>query len=299
MVMASCAAVEVGDKSVGALAGSSPSQRDAPPNEDDSMTDVKLVPAVRKAMEIITLLAESGGREFGVSEIAARLSFSKGTTHDILQTLVHYSVATQDLRTGKYRFGVRLVQLTDLHRIDMDDTSAFFEVAELIRRECKENINYSVLRGDFNYVLASLPAEDHVLKVDLPVGSTIPVIASSAGKVLVGDLEDKALLKMFDRHHPKFTPNTIVSREQFVAQVREARHAGYAVNKGEYEDGIFSVAAPVKNASGKVVAAVNIVAPASRYTEDFERMSISLTKWAGRELANRLIMRQRQATPST
>jgi hypothetical protein len=41
------------------------------------------------------------------------------------------------------------------------------------------------------------------------------------------------------------------------------------------------------------------VAPASRYTEDFERMSISLTKWAGRELANRLIMRQRQATPST
>lgn len=258
------------------------------------MDDIKLVPAVQKAMTIITLLAESGGREFGVSEIAARLSYSKGTTHDILRTLVHFNVATQDLGTGRYSLGVRLSQLADLHRLDLDDTSAFFEVSEIVRRECSENINYSVLRGDFNYVLASLPADDHVLKVDLPVGSTIPVIASSAGKVLVGDFEDKALQKLFDRHHPRFTPNTIASRDQFVAQVREAHRVGYAVNKGEYEDGIFSVAAPVRNASGKVVAAINIVAPASRYTEEFERSSISLTKWAARELANRLKMRQAQ-----
>lgn len=240
------------------------------------MAEKKLVPAIEKAMEILLLLADSGERTFGVSEIAASLGYSKGTTHSVLNTLMHYRVVDKNIRTGRYSLGDRIPQLAESYKNRQEDTTSFFTVVEEMRRSCRENINYSTLRGMHNYVLASLPAEDYSLRVDMPVGSMIPVLASSAGKVLISDFDDKTLQHIFQQQHSQFTSNTIQSCDDFIREVRQAQTNGYAVNRGEYEDGICSVAAPVANEHGRVVTAINIVVPQIRFNEKVEKKLVEL-----------------------
>jgi IclR family transcriptional regulator, KDG regulon repressor len=252
------------------------------------MAQLKLVPALQKAMKIMSYLSESGERDVSVSEIAAKLSYSKGTTHALLQTLVHYGAAYQDIRTGKYALGNRFLQIAEPYKRKREDTTVFYAVVEQLRLSCKENINYSILRGDQNYVLASVPAEDHVLRVDLPVGSMVPVLVSSAGKVLVSDIDDKALIQIFEKQYKQFTKNTIMSSDEFIRQVREVSRKGFAVNRAEFENGIYSIAAPVKNHAGMVVAAINIVIPGPRFDGIIERRTIDLVKEGARAISERL-----------
>jgi DNA-binding IclR family transcriptional regulator len=243
---------------------------------EDIVEEKKLVPAIQKALEILSLLANNGEKKMSVSEIATKLSYSKGTTHSILNTLVYYRVVDKGLLDGKYTLGDGILQLAESFNRRQEDISTFYEVAENIHKSCKENINYSILKGMYNYVLAVIPSADYTLKVDMPVGSIIPVIASSAGKVLISNFDKKTLIHIFEEQYSQYTPNTISSCDDFIKEIEKVKHDGYALNRGEYEEGVCSVAAPICNNRGRIVAAINIVIPQSRFSPEMEKRLINL-----------------------
>ena len=111
------------------------------------------------------------------------------------------------------------------------------------------------------HVIETVPAQDISLRVDLPVGSKIPAIASSAGKVLISQLSDLEIAKIYDSPQTKVDGGDLQSKDDFIFKTHSVREQGYAINDGEYESGISSAGAPIYNSAGKIIAAINIVLP--------------------------------------
>lgn len=85
------------------------------------------------------------------------------------------------------------------------------------------------------HVIETVSAQDISLRVDLPVGSKIPAIASSAGKVLISRLSDLEIAKIYDSPQTKVDGGNLQSKDDFIFEIHSVREQGYAVNDGEYE----------------------------------------------------------------
>ena len=256
------------------------------------MTEEMLVPAIEKAMRIIELLANSSSY-LGVSKIASELNLNKGTVFSILKTLVHYHLVEKNLVSGKYMLGGGFTHYAEKYQHNLEDTSDFIAVASILKQSCSENINFSVLKGAYNCVIASIPSEDHSLRVDMPIGTMIPVIASSAGKMLVSQMDVKTLEEIYDNQYSRYTSRTIANKPAFLEEVRLARQQGYAINNAEYEPGICSIGAPVFNSKGVVVAAINIVIPEIRFTPETKAKILALVTNSAKELSVRRGFKQK------
>ena len=237
----------------------------------------KLVPAADKLIRMTEFLLNSSEVEYGVSEIASALSLSKGTVHSILQTMMASSWVEQNAVNGKYYLTSRLPQLIAHQEKQSRTVSVFTVIANQIERDCGELVNLHYLDGLMNArVVAKIPSTVHTIRVDLPEGATIPVICSSAGKCLVSQMEDRTLRRIYDLSKNTYTQHTIRSEEEFLESVHNVREFGYALNNAEFEDGVYSVAAPLFNKKGIIVAAINIVIPYVRFTEDRKAHLIDL-----------------------
>ncbi|MGH2849669.1 MAG: IclR family transcriptional regulator domain-containing protein, partial [Solirubrobacteraceae bacterium] len=110
-------------------------------------------------------------------------------------------------------------------------------------------------------------ATRRLVSINVDVGSRVPATHSSLGRVLLADLPDDEI-EAFVRSQivTRHTEQTIVEHDRIIAEVLKTRERGHAAVDEELEIGLRSIAAPVRRADGRVVAAVNISAVASRVT---------------------------------
>jgi len=254
---------------------------------DCAEDEYKPVPALQKTFAILDFLAGSPEKGFGVSEIAKATGYNKGTLFFILKTLQEYDIVDKNLFDGKYTIGRGLSKYVDAYYFGIADMSGFTDVAKKMSSVCHECINLSVLKGMYNYVVESVPAQDISLRVDLPVGSKIPVIVSSAGKVLISQLGDSELSQIYDALYKKYTDNTIRDKNEFLSEIAQIRRQGYAINESEFENGVCSAGAPIFGADGKIIAAINIVLPASRFAGDYKQKIIHLVVSGAAEISKK------------
>ena len=134
--------------------------------------------------------------------------------------------------------------------------------------QTEESTSVSVLdHTDIVYV-ARIPTK-RIMTIALDIGSRLPAYATSMGLVLLANLEPAELDDYLNSVDLKaFTTKTIVDKEELKTCLAEIRQKGWASSKQQLEDGLHSVAAPIKNQDGKVIAAINISAHAGRFTEE-------------------------------
>lgn len=251
-----------------------------------STIQTKLVPAADKTIKIIEYMAQRPDHTYGVSEIAAALGYNKGTVHPILRTLIADQWVEQDKITDKYYLTNHLAILGGQLEKGIRLVSDFLLIGNEIERECGELVNLHFLSNMTHAkLIAKVLSTAHSLRVDFPIGALIPVIASSAGKCLVCEYDDQTLCKVFHQCNNHFTLATLATQEEFLHNIHMVRQEGYATNWGEYEDGIYSVAAPIYNRQKRIIAAVNIVIPVPRYNEERKVQLISLVKKGAERLS--------------
>lgn len=249
------------------------------------MEDYKPVPALEKAFSILDFLASTPEKSFGVSDIAKATGYNKGTLYFILKTLQDHDFIDKNILTGKYSLGHGVNKYVEAYYSGIADLTGFIDIAKRISSSCHECINLSVLKGMYNYVIETVPAQDISLRVDLPVGSKIPAIASSAGKVLISQLSDLEIAKIYDSLQTKVDGGNLQSKEDFIFEIHSVREQGYAVNDGEYENGVSSAGAPIYNSAGKIIAAINIVLPSFRFVGENRIKIIRLAMAGAAELS--------------
>jgi IclR family pca regulon transcriptional regulator len=145
---------------------------------------------------------------------------------------------------------------------------------EQLVREVHESSSVSVLDGHDIVYVARVPTS-RIMTVAVNVGTRFPAYATSMGRVLLAGLEAPALEEhLAGLVLEQFTDRTVTSLDDLRARIDEARTQGYALVDQELEHGLRSIAAPVRDRHGAVVAAVNVSSHASRVTRDTARREL-------------------------
>jgi DNA-binding IclR family transcriptional regulator len=224
----------------------------------------------------------------GVSELARRLELGKSNVHRLLTTLVAEGLVEQDRRTGGYRLGIVMFELGEAVRVHLDLHAAAGPVLIQLREQTGESSQVGVLDGA-EVVYVDRLESAYSLRLFTETGRRVPAHCTSSGKVLLAHLAEPELAAYLSRGPlPRLTPHTITDGGALRAELAAVRTRGWAEAINEREVGVASLAAPVRDRHGEVVAAVSIGAPVSRFgAVPRRRMARALVE-AGEAISRRL-----------
>jgi DNA-binding IclR family transcriptional regulator len=199
----------------------------------------------------------------GVLRLAELTGGDKGQLSRLLKTLDAHGLVERDAETQNYRLGWQLFALASRVGDQRLLTLAQPLLARLVD-ELGERANLSVLRGTEVLTVFSEQPVRAVQTVDW-VGRTVPAYCTSSGRALLSDHDRDGLITLFaDTEFRRLGPNSPRDVDELHRRIVAARARGYAVVDEESEPGLIAAAAPVRNFSGRVCAAVNVSAPKFR-----------------------------------
>ena len=139
---------------------------------------------------------------------------------------------------------------------------------EALSREVDESVSAAVLAGAEVVYVARVPTR-RIMSVRITIGTRFPAYATSMGRVLLAALPEAAVADILALLPPEpLTDRTLTDPEALSAELARVRAQGWALVDGELESGLRSIAAPVHDRTGAVVAAVNVSTSATRDTVD-------------------------------
>ncbi len=231
------------------------------------------IQVVDRALHALEELAEAPGG-LGVSELGRRLGVDKSSAHRLLTTLLAHGFVRQNPHSGRYQLGLRLAGLGAIAVRGVDLTDVARPHLERLRDQTGEAASLAVL-SDGEVLFLAKAVSQGALTVNQGVGSRMPAHCSALGKVLLAWSEDEAVARAIaQRGLARHTPRTIASEEELRRHLARVQEQGWALDDEEFAIGLRCLAAPVRDSSGTVVAAVGISGPTSRITlRDVEPMA--------------------------
>jgi len=218
--------------------------------------DQKGVQTLERALDIIELLSlQKEG--LGVTDIGSRLSLHKSTVHRLLSSLGSRGYIEKDNDRSLYRLGLKIVEISSLRLNQLElKTEATVHLRHLAET-CARPVHLAILSGcDAVYIEKIEPQTS--IRMYSQIGRRIPVYCSALGKILLSGLDDAALNKTISElKFERFTHTTRENGAILLAEVVEVRKKGWAFDDEEHEEGIRCVAAPIRDYTGKVIAAVS------------------------------------------
>ena len=225
-------------------------------------------------------------RQLTLAEVARRTGLPRAAARRFLHTLVELGYVRTDGRV----FALR-PRVLDLGYAYLSSTSlpevAQPHLEDLVAR-VHESCSVSVLDGE-DIVYVARVATKRLMTVAINVGTRFPAYATSMGRVLLAarpPAERDAYLSTA-RLEP-LTLHTVTDRGRLATVLAEVADQGFALLDQELEEGLRSIAVPVRDAAGDVVAAMNVSASARRSTEALCRELLPPLRQAAREVESDL-----------
>lgn len=249
--------------------------------------------ALERGLALLTLLAEQRG-PVGLVELARGLGLSKSTCHRYLASLVAAGYADQEVESRRYQLGPRAVGLGLAAVTSLELTRVAAPLLQSLADETNHAASMAILDGvDVVYVARHRPARaGYRIELSVQVGTRLPAYCTAMGKVLLAHRDPDVVRTVLDRVDlARRGPRTITAREELVAELRRVAHSGLAVNDEELAPGLRSLACPVRDSSGLVVAAINVAVPLSAWSASLEAVVSRLEaplRGAAREISRRL-----------
>lgn len=222
--------------------------------------------SLRRGTEILIALGsdeavEHGG--LGVVRIAELVGREKSQVSRALSALAACGMVDRDPASRAYRLGWRLYALAARSGRPRLISFAASALHGLVA-ECGETAHLSVLQGGEVMTLLS-EAPPSAITANGWTGRTVPVICTSAGRALLFDHDLSTLEKLVgSASFAGLGPGAPSDVAELYRRIEAARDRGYAPVDEEFEDGLVGVAAPVRDLSGRIVAAINVSGPKFR-----------------------------------
>ncbi len=201
-----------------------------------------------------------------LSEVASVAGLTRAGARRILLTLVQLGYVVQDER--RFSLTPRILELGYAYLSGTPLWNLALPYMEEVAQTTRESCSVSVLDGpDIVYILRL--STHKVMTINLAVGSRLPAWVTSMGRVLLAGqpLAEQQRLLQDSRIQPH-TPATRTDIEELLQELQQVRREGYACVVQELELGLQSVAVPIVDRSGRVIAAMNVSGHTSRYSRE-------------------------------
>jgi len=192
-----------------------------------------------------------------ISQGSASTGLSRATVRRCLYTLekLGYVNAT----AGVFKPRPKLHTLSSAYIASTSLAEVAQPILEKLRDQLLESCSVGILDSSGEVIYIARCETRRIMSIALKVGSQLPAYCTSMGRVLLAHLPEAELEAFFDRTTlEKRTEHTVVSRSRLREILADVRQAGYAIVDQELELGLRSVAAPIFDHSGQVVAAMNV-----------------------------------------
>ncbi|MFF3653902.1 IclR family transcriptional regulator domain-containing protein [Streptomyces olivochromogenes] len=217
------------------------------------------IESLARGLTVITAFGE-GRAELNLTEVAQATGLARATARRALITLEHLGYVTAHDRVFRLTPRVLGLGFPPLSRTSLAEIAAP-HLTELSQR-LHDSVSLAVLTGD-EIQYTGRVSTSRVMSVHITIGTRLPAYPTALGRVMLADLPEPPLTELLP-----LTPRTITDPARLKAVLDRVREEGYALVDGELEVGLRSVAVPVRERGGRVVAAVNVAMHSSRRTPE-------------------------------
>ncbi len=222
--------------------------------------DNYLIRSLQRAMKVLDALLEARA-PLKLEEISTLTKLPKTTAFRIIVNLLQgqYLVETEE----GYWLGLKLLRFGALVEEKLDLVQQARPFLEQLRDQLNETVHLAVLDDSLRVVyLDKLPTQHAVGLMMSRVGVTAPMHCTALGKTMAAFRPEAEINHWIATIGLEpVTDATITGGDAFLHELREIRSRGYAVDKGEFEIGVRCVAAPVRDRTGSVIAAISVSGP--------------------------------------
>jgi IclR family pca regulon transcriptional regulator len=233
---------------------------DAPAEQAAAPRDRQFVQSLERGLSVIRAL--SAPEPQTLSDVARTADLTRAASRRFLLTLQQLGYVTST--GGRFSLTPQVLELGYAYLSSLTLPEVAQPHLERLVELIHESSSVSVLDGDDVVYVARVPTR-RIMAVSISVGTRFPAFATSMGRVLLAGLEPEALDAVLARTPLRsLTTATIADEARLRRELERVRAQGWALVDQELEAGLRSVAAPIRNPAGTVVAAINVSAHATR-----------------------------------
>lgn len=245
------------------------------PEADEKIDDVSAVPRDSESSNLKSLFKITDildcfsleERELSVSEIARRTGMPKSTAHRIADSLRVAGFLDQDASRERYRLGLRLFEYGSTVLGSMELNRVANPFIEALTKRAGENVHLCVFNGS-HMLLVKRASSASSKQNTLTMMEESACYSTGVGKATLAYQPEATIRKIIEAGLTPFTARTITDGEKLRRELVDVRARGHAVDDREHDIDIRCVAAPIRNANGRVFAAISISGPVRRMTDE-------------------------------
>ena len=250
---------------------------------DEYQGDPNFMTSLARGLAVIQAFSQRQ-RELTVSQISAKTGFSRAAVRRCLYTLAKLGFAATD-DSRHFHLRPRVLALGHSYISSMPLAATAQPILENVSRILHESCSIATLdRTDIVYIARANVTR--IMSIDLVVGSRLPAFCTSMGRVLMAELPTEKLDEFLARiEFKRYTERTVATAEKLRQILRLVQRNGYSIVDQELESGLRSMAVPIHDAAGRVVAALNVGTHAQRVSiQDLQVRFLPHLKAAAQEL---------------
>lgn len=222
------------------------------------------VTSLARGLKVIQSFDEEHGK-MSLSQVAVRTDLNRATARRFLFTLNTLGYVNSD---GKlFWLSPKVLELGYSYLASQPIANIVQPFVDQISEQIGESCSVSVLDGT-EVVYISRRMTQHIMSISLNVGTRLPAVVTSMGRVMLADKSIEELNAILEKVQLKsFTEYTLVNKQTLKDELLKVQKQGYAIINEELELGLRSMAVPIYNEQGEVVAAINVGTHAARISE--------------------------------
>ncbi len=240
-----------------------------------------------RALSVLEYLALAGApRDLAV--ISAELGMNKSTTYRFVSTLAAQGYVRQDAENGRYALGPRVAWLASKFLERLEVRTIARPVLETLAQDTGETVHLAILDQDAVVYIDKIDGQASV-RMASGIGCRMPLHSTSLGKALLADLPESEWHAYVSRAGLEpCTAHTIAEPAAFFRELERVRKQNYAIDDMENEEGIRCVAAPLRDHTGRAVAATSLSGWTLSMTPERVRALVPRLQTAIAEISQRL-----------
>lgn len=243
------------------------------------------VDVVNVAIELLMVVAENPG--LGVTELSKRSGITKARTFRLLNTLEETGLIRRQDPAATYSLGYRALLVGAAAREQVQLSKVADALLPAVGAACGESVLVRIREATETVCIAWWDAPNTV-RVESQLGRYRPLHAGASGKLLLAYAPEEIQEQVLGAERERFTSNTITGASQLKQSIQKVREQGYSISYAEKAIDTVSVATPIFDASGTVIASLATSAPSSRVPDEKLQVLITALQQGARQFSQEL-----------